>query len=187
MLSQTPAQNKEANVKIEELLNGQLKSTVKHFISKYGKTFERRLGYTRDDMMNDMREQIWKGLLTHKPESGANIKTYLNTLIRNRVLVLLKRSKIKKHSSVDYYSDVFASVSVDDEHKMTEENGETLLQKRQDFMLTELEHSVLTTEEQGVYAELLLGRGIDEIMKTKGLQRVVVTAAILRIDVLING
>lgn len=182
MLSQTREANQSANVRIETLLTGDLKDTIKYHIGKYGKTFERKLGLTRDDLINDMREQIWKGLLTHKSDGKANIKTYLNTLIKNRFGVLLKRSSIKKYSSVDYYGDVFATTGIEDEHLVTEETGETIFEKRQ-VIMQELE--LLNTNEKFIYADLIMGRGIEEMVKLRTLPKVEVIAAINKISALI--
>lgn len=162
---------------------GDLKTTLKYHIGKYGKTFERKLGLTRDDLMNDMREQVWKGILTHSPSGGANLKTWLNKLISNRFLVLLKRSTIQKHNSIDYYGDVFSTTGIDENHLMTEETGETIFEKRQ-VIMQELES--LSHEDKFIYADLILGRSIDEMVHLRKMQRMQVISAISRIDDLIK-
>lgn len=182
MLNQTPAQNADANLRIEVLLTGELKDTIKYHLGKYGKTFERKLGLTRDDLLNDMREQIWKGLLTHSPSGGANLKTWLNRLISNRFLVLLKRSTIQKHNSVDYYGDVFSTTGIDDETLMTEETGETIFEKRQ---IIAQEFESLNKEEKLIYFDMTQGRGLSEMVEKRKMSPLKVTGMINKLSAMI--
>jgi molybdopterin converting factor small subunit len=184
MLSQSQQQNAAAGEKIQALLEGELKSTVKYLIAKYGKTFERKLGLSKDDLMNDVREQIWKSLLTHKPSGKANLKTYANNVINNRFKVLLKRSTIPKYNKIDYYGDVFSTAGIDQEHLVTEETGETIFEKRQ-VILQELD--ALTDPEKYVYVDLIQGRGIDEIVTLRKMNRVQVIGTIKKIDLMISA
>lgn len=183
MLSQSKEQNEAAGLRIEDLLAGELKETLRHFIGKYGKTFERKLGLTRDDLMNDMREQVWKGLLTHSPNGGANLKTWLNKLINNRFLVLLRRSTIQKHNSIDYYGDVFSTTGIDDDSLITEETGETIFEKRQ-VIMQEIES--LSYEDKFIYMDLILGKSLSEMVSQRKIPKMQVISAINRIDDLIK-
>jgi hypothetical protein len=183
MLSQTNQQNEASGVEIERLLRTELKDTVEYYIKKYGKTFSRRLGLTRSDLLNDVREQIWKGLLTHDPSKPANRKTYMNTLIKNRFGVLLKRAEIKKYKNVTYYADVFTSTGLESEF-ITEETGETVFERRQ-VIMNDL--AMLGDDDRRVYMQLLLGSGMDEMEKATGLPRPKVIGAINRIDTMIRN
>lgn len=184
MKSQTTEQNALASGRIEEILNGDLKDTVKYFIGSFGKTFERKLGLTKDDLLNDVREQIWKGLLTHKSDGKANLKTYLNKLIKNRFGVLHKRSTIKKYNSVDYYGDVFATTGIDEERLVTEETGESIFEQRQVIMQ---ELGALSVSDRFIYADLIMGRSLDEITTLRKLPKIQVIATINKIDVMIKN
>lgn len=179
MLSQSSEQNARASIRIEELLAKDLKDTIDFHINKFGSTFERKLGLTKDDLLNDMREQIWKGLLTHSPQGKANLKTYLNTLVKNRFRVLFRRSTINKYSCVDFYADVYTTSGIDEEHLLTEETGETVFERREIIMN---DKAMLGPMDAIIYGDLLLGRTIDEMIEHNKMSRVKVTAAILRID-----
>lgn len=160
-------------------MKGELRETVATYLKKYSVTLDQKLGLTRDDLLNDIREQVWKGILTHNPAGRANRKTYLNTLIKNRFGVLFKRSKITKNNMVNYYSDVFSTTGIEEEYLVTEETGETIFMRRQ-MIKDDLKR--LAPEDRLVYGELLLGNRLEEIMKNLGLTRPAATGAIMRID-----
>lgn len=165
-------------------MQNELRETVSTYLKKYGHTLDQKLGLTRDDLLNDIREQIWKGLLTHSPSGRANLKTYLNTLIKNRFGVLFKRSKILKNNMVNYYSDVYATTGIEDEHLITEETGETLFMQRQVIMQHQ---AALCVQDRIIYEELLLGNNLHEIESKLELTRPVIIGAINRIDTIIRA
>ncbi len=162
---------------------GDLRDTINHYIGKYWRTFERRLGITKDDLLNDIREQIWKGVLTHKPNGKANLKTYLNRLINNRFLVLLKKSSIDKNNFLDYYGDLFSSTGIEEETLVTEETGETIFEKRQVIIQ---DMAALSDADKLVYVDLILGKSIQDIMTERKLPRIQVIGMINRIDEMIK-
>lgn len=161
-----------------------LRDTVSTYVSKYSKTLDNKLGLTKEDLLNDIREQIWKGLLTHNPDGAANLKTYLNTLIKNRFGVLFKRSKIKKNNMVQYYADLYSSGSIDDEYLITEETGETIFMRRQIIMEDQLN---LHPQDRLVYEDLLIGRNLEEMAKAHNLPRSRIISSINRIDEVIKN
>jgi DNA-directed RNA polymerase specialized sigma24 family protein len=183
MQSQSATANAKHSVDIEHLIDTELKDTVAYFIGKYGKTCENKLGLTRDDLLNDIREQVWKGLLTHDKDKRANLKTYLNRLIKNRFGVLLTRSTIPKYSNVDYFADVYTSTGIDEEHLITEDTGETVFERRQIIMQ---DMATLGPQDRWIYGDLLLGRSLDEMVNAHKLPRVKVIASINRIDDMIK-
>lgn len=179
MLNQSESESQKASLDIESLIKKELRETVSTYLSKYGKTLDQKLGLTRDDLMNDIREQVWKGLLTHNPKGRANLKTYLNTLIKNRFGVLFKRSKIKKNNMVNYYADVYSTTGIEEEHLITEETGETVFMRRQ-LIMQDLNY--LSPQDRMVYQELVLGNRLEEMVKSLKLQRHLVIGSINRID-----
>jgi DNA-directed RNA polymerase specialized sigma24 family protein len=184
MLNQSAEENLKASHDIERLLTKDLKDTVKHYVQKYGKTLERKLGLTKDDLLNDMREQIWKGLLTHNPNGRANLKTYLNKLITNRFGVLYKRSTIQKYNTIQYYADVFTTSGIDEESLITEETGETVFERRQIVMQ---DQARLSKTDRLIYESLILGRNLEEMTQVHKLPRSMVIRAINRIDTMIRA
>ncbi len=177
MLSQTPQQKTNLSNQIEQLLGGELKQTAQYYIKKYQVTFERKLGLDEDDLMNHIREHIWKGLLTWSPSKGANQKTYLNTVISRAFATLYERSTARKHGLLEYHADL--SATGDAECFESRETGEALMLRRQEFMQ---DREALDGFECSVYADLLQGFNIDEMVRRHAKTRVTVISAIMRID-----
>ena len=181
MLKQSEKQNQKSSIDIEYLLLNDLRPTVETYIAQYGKTLDAKLGLTEDDLINDMREQIWKGLLTFNPKGAANLKTYLCTLIKNRFIVLFKRSKIRKNNMVQYYASVFESPA-DEECFLTEDTGEAAFMQRQ---IIKSDQMHLKGLDLLIYQDLLLGRTLLEMCKLHNASRIDVIASINKINDLI--
>ena len=130
MKQQTQEQNQVSAETIELWLKGELSATVKHYIRKYGATLEKKLGLSNDDLENEARFEIWKGLLTYN-KSKAKLKTYLNKLVHNRFMTLYKKSSLPKNNMVDDYADVFASEPEAESEMVTADNAESLMEKRE--------------------------------------------------------
>jgi hypothetical protein len=107
-------------------------SDIEIWIKRYSETFVRKLGLSEDDLLNDIREQVWKALLTFNPTGGANFKTYVKRLIDYRFQTLLAKSSRKKYSCTDYFSDDFTGLT--ENAYVTEETGETLFELRSHHM-----------------------------------------------------
>lgn len=178
MLAQTPEQNAQAGYDIESLLRNEMSSTMSFYLNKYGMNIERRLGLTKDDLENDAREQIWKGLLTYSPCGGANLKTYLNNLLRNRFNTLLERSRKKKNNMVDYYSDAWSTPGIDPEHTETDETPETIMAERETLINLSYQLNGL---ELAIHGDIMFGRNIAEMEKRHKASRVAISAAIQKI------
>lgn len=183
MLKQSAEENRKASIDIERLMKTDLRDTVSTYLSKYSKTLDAKLGLSKEDLKNDIREQIWKGLLTHNPQGRANLKTYLNTLIKNRFGVLFKRSKIKKNNMVQYFAELSNCGSIEDHYMVTEETGETIFMRRQVIMEDQLN---LLPQDRMIYEDLLLGRNLQEITAAHKLPRSIVIGSINRIDEVIK-
>lgn len=178
--SQTAEQNALAGLEIERLLKSrEIGGSVDHYWKKYGQTIERRLGFQKDDIMNLMREEIWKGLITFRSNGKANIITYLNTLIRNRFNTLLDRTRKMKFSSVEYFGNVWSAPGVTEEMVETSHTPEALLVLRESVLQ---EHFALTDFERLIYADLMYGRNLREMVQKHKAPTLNVVAAVLRID-----
>lgn len=184
MLAQTPAQNAANSVEIERLLRTELKDTIKFWVKKYSNTFLQRLGMSRADIMNDMREQIWKGLLTYDRSKGANVKTYMNHCIENRFKTLADKADTNKFKNLTHYADVYASTGTEEDY-VTHDTPETVFEQRETIMI-ELSRLALE-DERKVYVHLILGDGLDAMEKSTGLPRPVIVGMIKRIDAMLKG
>lgn len=179
MLGQTAEQRTQYSNDIEHLLDRVVNVTVSIYTDKFGATLERKLGLTEDDLRNDMREQIWKGLLSHDKNGQANLKTYLNTIIKNRFLVLYDRSTLRKYNSIDYYADAFSATGVTSDYTETDETSESLFEKRQEFMRDLI---ILSEKDRTVFKDLILGFSLSEMVKRNNMPLNEVIGAIKRID-----
>ena len=184
MLSQPAEERIQSSLDIEDLLANVVHRQVADYMEKFSATIENKLGLTRDDLMNDVREQIWKGLLTHSHADNpyrkkANLKTYLDTIIKNRFLLLYKQSTLRKYNSIEYYSDASQASGAKSEFLEVEETGESLLERRQEFMKDLV---LLSNEDRAIMKDLVLGYSIAEMMARTGLSRTQVIGAINRVQ-----
>lgn len=184
MLSQTREQKDKLNIDIDVLMSTTVKSTIEVFMSRYSKTIGEKLGLDADDLKNDMREQVWKGLITFSKNGKANIRTYLNRLIENRFNLLISKCNIKKYKNIEYFSDIFESGHHTNENFITEETGETLYEKRERFIefTTRLPHPY-----KEIYLDLTQGFSINELGKRHSLSRIETIAAINKLDIFLTG
>lgn len=183
MLKQTQKERHQHSIDIQHIMENVVNVTSSIYIQRYGAMFERKLGLTEDDLMNDIREQVWKGLLTHKKDGDANLKTYINTIIKNRFLVLYDRSLTTKYNSLDYYADAFSATGVNKDFVETEENGESLLEKRQEFMKDLV---LLSEKDRIVFKDLILGFNLNEMVKRNKMPLTEIVGSIKRIDEVIR-
>lgn len=184
MQGQTKEQNAVASAEIEKILKTELRDVINYYVGKYGRTLERKLGLRKEDLMNDMREQIWKGLLTHDPKKSAARKSYIYGLIKNRFNTLLERSNKRKYNSVEYFADIWATTGIAREYRETDETPETVFELREAMMR---ETYSLTAFERVVYFDLVCGRSLAEMAKRHQVDRVIVISAVNRIDRLLRG
>jgi DNA-directed RNA polymerase specialized sigma24 family protein len=174
MLSQTDESRMQSSLDIEHWMKGDLKQTVDYFLSRYQVILERKLGYDRHDLLNEIREQVWKGLISHDG-TKSNLKTYLNTLIKNRFKTLYGRSTLDKFSLVDYYPDVYSNTNVDPQYTETTETGESIYEMRQTVLqdLVGLQH-----RERLIYEDLLCMENISTMMQKHAMTKIEVIGTI---------
>lgn len=171
---------------IEILLQGELADTVAFYIRKYGQTFEEKLGLSEDDLLNDAREQIWKGLLSHNVNGAASIKTFLTFIIANRFKTLARKASLGKYNCVQYYADIFGVAGNDESVMMTEETGEAIYEARQQLAVY---LTLLTEVDREIYTYLLQGYSLAEMVQAHNaahaeapITRVGITIAINRVQ-----
>lgn len=134
--------------------------------------------------MNEIREKVWRALLTYDPAKKANLHTYVNRVIENYFSWKLRQSSLKKHNSLDYYSDVFTSVAPGDPDEfITQETGETQFERRHEFMK---DLAFLNEADRVILTGLAQGYNMADLVEMSGRPRPEVTAAVNRIAVLIK-
>lgn len=181
MLSQTPEQKQELNKQIIHIMENVVPTHVECVVNQFGDILNSKLGMNEDDILNDIREQVWKALLNFSPKGGASLKTYTKKLIDNRFKLLLSRSNSKKYSSLDYQADPFSNIDTD--MLITEETGETLYERRleQYKILSELPQV-----NSMILQDLISGYDIQEMMRKNNMSRSDIIASINQIDLLVK-
>lgn len=162
-------------------MNVEYRNAIAGYIRKYGERFERKLGITKDELVNEIRFEIWKGLATYDASKGANKRTYLNNVMKNRMGVLLDRCETKKYSLVDYYGDVFSTAGIDRELLETEETPESIFAYRELLMKVNV---ALSPFDRLINADLMEGRSLEEMEKLHRRERSEIVGSIKRIDLL---
>lgn len=142
-------------------MEGELADTIAFFLRKYGKSLDAKLGMMEDDVLNDVREQIWKGLLSFDKNGAANLKTFLSFLLTNRFRTLARRAGLTKYNCVQYYADIFTSGAVDKSDMITEETGEAIYEARQQLAVY---LTLMTEMDRDIYAYLLQGYSLTEMV-----------------------
>ncbi len=180
MLSQTAEQKAELNLSIKHVMETLVPDKIEMHLAQCGDTLERKLGLMKDDLVNEIREQVWKALITWRPDGGANLKTYVKGIIDKRFIVLLKKSRGIKFNFIEHHADVFAGVV---EETVTEETAETVFERRHEFM----KHlACLGERDRRVLMGLVQGYLVTELIEHTGMSRVEVIRAVNRIDLLIK-
>lgn len=151
---------------------------MKAYLKKYRAIFERKLGMNDDDILNDLREEVWKALLTFRPEAGVKLTTYVNKLIHNRIYELYKKCTLKKHSHLDYFSDVFSIKTTNNEEFQTDETPQTIFEVRERWKQKLADRSHV---DQLVISGVLSGMDLTAMEKKFQIDRVTLTRSIKEI------
>lgn len=162
-------------------MNNELKSTIDFNLIKYGPLIERRKGLDRGDLLSEVRECIWKGLVTFKSNGTANIKTYLNHCVNNRFKTLARLSQTRKATSLDYHENVYETAGVSEE--ATYDNGESHYASVEQSERTLVE---LPAFERMIFGDILQGRTLEEIGTNHTLPRSKVITAVKHIHSVIS-
>lgn len=173
-----------ASIEIERLLRNELKDTISFWTKKFANTFARHLGLTRADIMNEMRERIWKGLLTYDKSKGANVKTYMNRIIENRFKELAKRCEAPKYKNLTHFADVYASTGFD-AHLVSEDTPESVFEQREELMIRLASLNQFESD-RVVLMHLAMGHGLDDMEEATGLSRPIIVGAVKRIDAMLR-
>lgn len=167
-------------------MDNELSDTIAFHMRKNGKVLEAKLGMMEDDVLSDVREQIWKGLLSFNENGEANLKTFLCFILGNRFKTLARRSGLTKYNCVQYYADVFSSGAIDKSEMVTEETGEAIYEARQQLAVY---LTLLTETDREIYSFLLQGYSLNEMVAKHNqlnpatpVTRVSITAAINRVQ-----
>jgi DNA-directed RNA polymerase specialized sigma24 family protein len=105
-------------LKIEELIRGDMSYIVNKYIRKYKTSAYDVFGWTPEDLLQQIRIVMWKGLATFQPEKKFKITTYLSVILLNYFLSLSKKCRSNKNAKAKLYcvEEVYETVEEPSEH-----------------------------------------------------------------------
>lgn len=190
MQAQSAADNVRLSQQIRELMEGELSETVRFHMRRHATVLEAKLGMMEDDVLNDVREQLWKGLISYDRGGAANQKTFLSFILANRFKTLSRRASLAKYNCVQYYADVFSSAAVNKADMITEETGEAIYEARQQLAVY---LTLMNETDREIYAYLLQGYSLGEMVSDHNqrcpqspVTRIIITAGINRVQEIVK-
>lgn len=122
--SLTPERNREIGKEIEAVLKDELSYIVNKYIRAYSYAVYDTFGWTPEDLMQNVRVLLWKGLATFSDAANVKKTTYLNAILRNYFLTVSKKCKSKRNSQAKLTS---VGEVYDDFEERMEEATDTII------------------------------------------------------------
>jgi len=162
----TPDQNIKYGIKVEHLIQNEMKYIVNKYIYKYRKAVFDTFGWDTDDLLQQVRLVLWKGVATFDTSKKAKIETYCSTMLYYAFLNISKKCKTYKHSLSKLYcpEEMFES-----EELIFYETGEDWVRYAQSFKVL---MNTLTDNEQKVIVRYLVhGESTIDISKQTKIKK----------------
>lgn len=192
LLSLTEEQKTAIGLRIEELLQNEMRYIANFYISRYRAATAASLGWSKEDLTQSVKIALWKGLATFDSSKNFKVETYLSSILRKYFASLAKRCRSAKKNRVLHIEDCVRgelddSASAQDHlmanHPKSEENRPDDLAHKQTSIerftskLSDLELKVLE-------AHVVKGRSIPVVAKDLNLPRNQITKTVkaLRIE-----
>lgn len=120
----------ELGLLIEELMKDSMKFIVWKYVYNYREAVYQTFGWDDDDLLQFIREQLWKGVATFDPSKNFKIETYCSSILYKQFANLSKQCQTNKHSLSKLYcpEELF-----DSEETTVEETPEDWLNYAQKF------------------------------------------------------
>ena len=184
MVNQTEDQNRKSSEDIERLMRDPLRTHIEVWLANALWLIEGHLGFTADDLHNEIRIEIWKALLSYDP-SKSSIKTYCKRVIDNMFVSFLRQCSIPKYRSLEYMDDPDPSnlAAAEARNMVTEDTGETFYQRRQEL---QRDLMFLDQVDSRLLQALVEGKTLGEMRKETGKTRVEIIHDLNRIQSLVN-
>jgi RNA polymerase sigma factor (sigma-70 family) len=178
----SPVRLEAIGLQIESLLAGEMKSVSRFYVGKYHPMLRETLGYTAEDILQEIRIVIWRGIATYNPKMS-KLKTYLCNLLRRRFHNLAIRKNRKKRGRL-----IPVEKLSQDQQPVDQHNNETWLDYLEQFQNIV---DTLDKSEMNVLKWHLKGYTLDEICRKTNQRRVNVIKNLktikTRMEVLRNG
>ena len=100
---------KEAEALIETILH-ESRFPLLQLLKSYKNAINDKLGVTPEDIINELRAKAWAAQADWRRDGQANLRTYMNTVVRNHMLVLAKQIGFDKYAKIEFqpvYDTVF--------------------------------------------------------------------------------
>lgn len=130
LMNLSTEESNKIGLEVERLIKDEMSYIVNDYISKYRHACADTFGWDRDDLMQHIRESLWRGVATFNPNYGYKIETYLSSILKKSFLNLSRKCKTKKHSLTKLYcpEDLYESGEM-----IFNETGEDWVRYSQNF------------------------------------------------------
>lgn len=93
------SESNEIGLRVERHIKTDMAYIVNQYVNNYRHAVADTFGWTRDDLMQEVRLALSKGLATFDVSKNFKITTYLSVILFNRFVSLAKQIRATKHSS----------------------------------------------------------------------------------------
>jgi len=94
----SPEQRRNISSQIEVLMKSDMRYVVKSWCSKYQYRAQETFGWAYDDLEQQVRIAMWKGLATFDTSQNVKLTTYLSAVIENHFKSLSKKCRSKRNA-----------------------------------------------------------------------------------------
>ncbi len=166
LLSLTDKEKYEIGIEMERLINNELSYIVNRHINSYKKAACDTFGWDRDDLLQYVRESVWKGLATFDRSLGYKVETYICSILSRSFFNLSKKCKTKKHSMTKMFcpDELFET-----EEMMFHDTGEDWVRYGQSFGV--LLGNMEVKEQKIMVLYLVHGKDITEMSEELKIKR----------------
>lgn len=107
----------EIGLRVEHLIKTDMRYIVNRYISQYRLNVADTFGWTREDLLQQIRITMWKGLATFDESKNFKVTTYLSAILFNYFMSLSKKCRSLRNSQSKLYcvENIFDSQAASDD------------------------------------------------------------------------
>jgi len=103
----TTKQADEIGVEVDRLMGDELDYVVNMYVCKYRNAVRETLGWTKEDLEQEIRVALWKGLATFDKSRAVKVTTYLSATLHNLFANIAKTCKAAKNHGAQLSKEAF--------------------------------------------------------------------------------
>jgi RNA polymerase sigma factor (sigma-70 family) len=166
LINLTREESDAVGVKVEALIKKEMAYIVNQYIVKYNHAVADTFGWDRDDLLQNIRMAMWKGVATFNPDYGFKIETYLSSILSKTFSNISRQCKTQKHSRTKLYCP---ENFYESEEIIFRETGEDWVRYAQSFAVL---MGTLNRKEQKVMVRYLIhGETTSEISEKSKIKK----------------